>query len=63
MDANHTAEKSEFERKQKELEDLAMPIMAKLGGGETGGSGPFPTGPTGGANGTQTSGPTVDDLD
>jgi heat shock protein 1/8 len=48
LDHNQTAEKDEFEHKQKELESIAMPIMTKLyqqGGGAEGG---FPGGAPGG---------------
>jgi len=62
LDHNQTAEKDEFEHKQKELEGIAMPIMTKLyqqsggapGGGAPGGfpGGGFPGGaPGGGATG------------
>jgi L1 cell adhesion molecule like protein len=49
LDSNQTAEKDEFEHKQKELEGVAMPIMTKLyqqGGGMPGGmpEGGFPGG-------------------
>merc|ERR1712038_338432 len=33
LDANQSAEKEEFEEKQKELEGVALPILQKLGGG------------------------------
>merc|ERR1739848_547856 len=36
LDSNQQAEKEEFEHKKKELEDIAMPIMAKMYGGAAG---------------------------
>lgn len=54
LDTHQSADKSEFEAKQKELEAIAMPIMSKLGGGGGGGAeggfppGGFPGGPGGG---------------
>jgi L1 cell adhesion molecule like protein len=50
LDQNPNSDKEEYDNKRKELEDVAMPIMQKLGGGEgqmpPGGmpSGGFPTG-------------------
>merc|ERR1739848_393983 len=38
LDSNQTAEKEEFEHKKKELETVAMPIMAKMYGGAAGGA-------------------------
>jgi len=38
LDGNQTAEKEEFEEKKKELESVAMPIMAKMYGGAAGGA-------------------------
>jgi len=75
IDTHAGATKEEFDKKQKELEDAAMPIMAKLGGGPGGEGGMpggmpggFPGGPPGGYPGAGgapggASGPTVDDLD
>jgi len=57
LDHNQTAEKEEFDHKQKELEGVAMPIMTKLyqqsGGAPGGAPGGFPGGgfPGGGAPG------------
>jgi len=57
LDHNQTAEKDEFEHKQKDLEGVAMPIMTKLyqsSGGAPGGGFPgggFPGGAPGGAPG------------
>merc|ERR1711937_932171 len=36
LDSNQTAEKEEFEEKQKELEGIALPILQKIGGGAGG---------------------------
>jgi len=71
FEKNPAGTKEEYEAKQKELESVAMPIMAKLAGGAPGGEGGFPgagfpgggfpggapQGPSGGK------GPTVDDVD
>eukprot|EP01124_Arcella_intermedia_P021182 TRINITY_DN291_c0_g1_i1.p1 TRINITY_DN291_c0_g1~~TRINITY_DN291_c0_g1_i1.p1 ORF type:complete len:257 (-),score=108.93 TRINITY_DN291_c0_g1_i1:47-742(-) len=60
FEKNPNASKEEFEAKQKELEGVAMPIMAKLDGGPQSGfpEGGFPGGAPGGSKG-----PTVDDVD
>merc|ERR1711991_1145969 len=46
LDSNQTAEKEEFEAKQKELEGICLPILQNLGGGAGGmpdmGAGGFP---------------------
>jgi len=47
LDSHQAASKEEFETKRKELENTAMPIMAKLSGG-AGGEGGFPGGAPGG---------------
>jgi len=73
LDANQTAEKEEFEAKQKELEGIAMPIMTRLyqqggapGGGMPGG---FPGGeggaPDTGASSSSASneGPKIEEVD
>lgn len=66
LDANHEAEKGEYETKQKELESIANPIMSKLyaQGGAPGGmppggfpGGPAPSAPAGG------DGPTIEEVD
>ena len=44
LDANQTAEKEEYEEKQKALEGVAMPILQKMGGGEGGIPGGMPGG-------------------
>merc|ERR1712224_944632 len=41
LDANQSAEKEEFEEKQKALEGIAMPILQKMAGGG-GGMGGMP---------------------
>jgi len=56
LDANQSAEVSEFEAKQKELENVAMPIMTRLYQQSGGPTGEFPGGPTGGFPGGPTSG-------
>jgi len=79
LDHNQTAEKDEFEHKQKELESVAMPIMTKLyqqtggsgmpggmpGGGFPGGG--FPGGgPTGGSDSGSrggSEGPKIEEVD
>jgi len=48
LDSHQSASKEEFEKKQKELEDGAMPIMSKLGGGGEGDTGGMPGGMPGG---------------
>jgi len=62
LDSNQAATKSEFEKKQKEVETAAMPIMSKLAGeaqsGQQWGGGGVPHGPQGTAGG-----PTVSDVD
>ena len=73
LDANHLAEKEEFEHKQKELEGICNPIITKLyqgaGGAPGGAPGGFPGGfpggaPGGGAGaGTGGSGPTIEEVD
>merc|ERR1712226_475309 len=68
LDANQTAEKDEFEDKQKELEQICNPIIQKLygqAGGAEGGAGGMPGGaPGGGApSGTGGAGPTIEEVD
>ncbi|KAL0487862.1 HSP70 [Acrasis kona] len=65
LDSHGTADKSEYEAKQKELEGIANPIMQKMyqgsGGQAPGGEGGFPgTGQTPPSN---QGGPTFEDLD
>jgi len=75
MSVWQTAEKDEFEHKQKELEKVCMPIVTKLyqgaggGGGMPGGAGGFPGGfpGAGGADGASAGsggkGPTIEEVD
>merc|ERR1711862_1040048 len=42
LDANQSAEKEEYEEKQKELEGVALPILQKMGGGAGGMPGGMP---------------------
>merc|ERR1712029_284746 len=48
LDSNQTAEKEEYEEKQKELEGIAMPILQKMGGAAGGMPGGMPGGMLGG---------------
>merc|ERR1712070_629455 len=58
LDRNQTAEKEEFEDKQKELEGVANPIMQKAYSGNMGGStNPAPS------KGNMSSGPQIDEVD
>merc|ERR1712105_204288 len=66
LDANQTAEKDEFEDKQKELEQIFNPIISKLYSGGAGGApgGGMPGGAPGGpppAGGG--AGPTIEEVD
>merc|ERR1712215_132020 len=72
LDANQTAEKDEFEDKQKELEQIFNPIISKLysgAGGAPGGDGGMPGGMPGGApggapgGGAGGAGPTIEEVD
>merc|ERR1712013_10090 len=73
LDANQTAEKDEFEDKQKEIESVCKPIIEKLysgaGGGAGGGMpgrmpGGMPGGaPGGGSGGASGQGPTIEEVD
>merc|ERR1711991_48555 len=77
LDSNQTAEKEEFEAKQKELEGICLPILQNLGGGAGGmpggmpdmGAGGFPGGfPGGGAQGpgpaeAADDGPKIEEID
>lgn len=70
IDTHMDASKEEFEAKQKELEQVAMPIMSKLyqgaggaaGAGAEGAAGGF-GGAAGGASGGDSSGPKVEEVD
>jgi heat shock protein 1/8 len=63
LDANQSAEKDEYEAKQKELEAICNPIMMKLygAGGEGGMPGGMPGGAPPGDDGG--AGPTIDEVD
>jgi heat shock protein 1/8 len=67
LDSNPEAETSEYERKQKEVEDLFNPIMSKIyqaAGGQPGGFPGGPGGPTGAPPaGGSGSTPKVDEVD
>lgn len=72
LDSNESAEVDEFEHKQKELEKIAMPIMAKIyqdggapGAGDFGGAAPGAGGaaPGAGAGAGSSKGPTVEEVD
>jgi L1 cell adhesion molecule like protein len=75
LDANQTAEKEEYEEKQKELEGVALPILQKMGGGaagaggmpggmpDMGGMGGMPGGGTAPTNEPDNSGPTIEEID
>jgi len=74
LDANQTAEKDEFEDKQKELEQIFNPIISKVyqgagGAGGAGGTGGMPSGMPGGAPGGDGppgaggAGPTIEEVD
>ncbi|GAB0096244.1 Heat shock 70 kDa protein cognate 2 [Sergentomyia squamirostris] len=64
LDSNQTAEKDEFEYKQKELEQLCNPIVTRLYQGGAGGNmpgAPPPPPPTGGQS--SAGGPTIEEVD
>ncbi|XP_017779117.1 PREDICTED: heat shock 70 kDa protein cognate 4 [Nicrophorus vespilloides] len=70
LDANQLAEKEEYDHKQKELENVCNPIIAKLyqgtGGAPPGGMPGFPGGAgaaPGPAPGTGGAGPTIEEVD
>merc|ERR1712023_278682 len=64
LDANQSAEKDEYEAKQKELEGICNPIMMKMYGA-AGGEGGMPGGMPGGAppGDDGGAGPTIDEVD
>jgi L1 cell adhesion molecule like protein len=68
LDKNQSAEKEEFEEKQKALETIALPILQNLtGGGVSGGMpggfpGGFPAGSSS-AGGTADEGPKIEEID
>jgi len=68
LDSNPSAEKEEFEEKQKELEGVALPILQSMGGGaadggmpDMGGAGGMPGGAPPAAD--PSSGPTIEEID
>eukprot|EP01010_Urceolus_cornutus_P001005 NODE_151_length_2172_cov_227.210080_g124_i0.p1 GENE.NODE_151_length_2172_cov_227.210080_g124_i0~~NODE_151_length_2172_cov_227.210080_g124_i0.p1 ORF type:complete len:657 (+),score=169.63 NODE_151_length_2172_cov_227.210080_g124_i0:104-2074(+) len=74
LDSNLEAEKSAYEEKQKELESVANPIMAKVHGGGAGAAGGMPGGMPGGFPGAGApgagadasgggDGPTIEEVD
>ena len=69
MDANPSAEKEEFEEKQKSVEAIAMPILQAMGGAAGGAPGGMPDmgGGMPGAGGAPAadpaSGPTIEEID
>eukprot|EP00731_Ephydatia_muelleri_P022414 Em0014g1005a len=67
LDRNQTAEKGEFEDKQKELEKVCVPIMTKLyqAGGVPNGAGGMSGGPSGsaGSGGKKSQDPTIEEVD
>merc|ERR1712023_123734 len=69
LDNNETAEKDEYDAKQKELEGISNPIMMKLYGGGAGGmpggmpGGGMPGGAPGADAGADAGGPTIDEVD
>jgi len=62
LDTHTNVSKDEFENKQKELEQVAMPIMSKLAGA-SGMQNEFPTQGSSSGPRSASSGPIVDDLD
>merc|ERR1719465_316216 len=64
LDANQSAEKDEYDAKQKELEGICNPIMMKMYGA-AGGEGGMPGGMPGGAppGDDGGAGPTIDEVD
>ena len=73
LDSNQSAEKEEFEEKQKTLGAIVTPILSSLGGGAPGGfpggAGGFPSGFPGGAPGgpcplkAADEGPKIEEID
>ena len=69
LDRNQTADKGEFEDKQKELEKICMPIMAKLyqaggaGGGMHGGATSSEDSGSHYGGGKKSQGPTIEEVD
>merc|ERR1712240_604592 len=68
LDSNQTAEKDEYEDKQKELEGVCNPIISKMYQGAGGPQGGMPGGapggaPGGGSGGASGQGPTIEEVD
>nr|AAF87583.1 heat shock 70 protein [Parastrongyloides trichosuri] len=63
LDSNQSAEKEEFEDRQKELEGICNPIITKMYGAAGGPPGGMPGGAPGGAPGGEGSGPTIEEVD
>jgi len=63
LDSNQTAEKEEFEHKKKELEGVAMPIMAKMYGGAGGSDGSDMNNNKSSASAQSGKGPTIEEVD
>ncbi|GAA41477.1 heat shock 70kDa protein 1/8 [Clonorchis sinensis] len=65
VDGNQTAEKDEYEHKQKELEKVCNPIITKMYQGSGGGGGGMPGGMPGGfpGSGGGARGPTIEEVD
>merc|ERR1719502_1361084 len=67
LDANQSAEKEEYEQKQKELEAVVNPILQNLSGGAGGmpdmGGGGFPGGAPGGDDAGADEGPKIEEID
>uniref|UniRef100_A0A0N5C3Y5 Heat shock protein 70 n=1 Tax=Strongyloides papillosus TaxID=174720 RepID=A0A0N5C3Y5_STREA len=64
LESNQSAEKEEFEDRQKELEGICNPIITKMYGAAGGAPGGMPGGGApGGASGAEGSGPTIEEVD
>merc|ERR1712240_925631 len=68
LDSNQTAEKDEYEDKQKELEGVCNPIISKMYQGAGGPQGNMPGGapggmPSGRSGGASGQGPTIEEVD
>merc|ERR1711967_56960 len=68
LDSNPSAEKEEYEEKQKELEGIAMPILQKMGGAAGAGGMPDMGGMPGAPGGAPAAedpagGPTIEEID
>lgn len=63
LESNQSAEKEEFEDRQKELEGICNPIITKMYGAAGAPPGGMPGGAPGGAPGAEGSGPTIEEVD